>query len=404
MDWCIVTIGDHFDFKNGLNKGKSFFGYGTPIVNYTDVYRGGGIRAANLKGRVHLTKDEIKRFEVRKGDVFFTRTSETPDEVGLANVMLDDVKDCVFSGFVLRARQKGDFFVTLYCKYCFTTEAVRNAIVSGCTYTTRALTNGRQLSGIKIPLPKKREQTAIAEALSDADSLIASLQKLIAKKKAIKQGAMQELLTGKRRLPGFSGAWKEIVIGDERYALTDLRTLPSTTQPDYTFEYITLENVDRGRLLATMTCKYATSPSRARRIVKKNDILFGTVRPNLHSHLLIRHECINVVCSTGFCVISCVPNILCPTFLYFKFYTTEVDSQVDAIISGSNYPALSSSDVRGLKITIPEIFEEQLAIAQVLSDMDAEIEQLEKKLSKYQQVKQGMMQELLTGRIRLVDP
>lgn len=207
IDWRIITIGECFEFKNGLNKGKSFFGYGTPIVNYTDVYRGSGIKASDLKGRVHLSKEEIRRFEIKKGDVFFTRTSETPNEVGLANVMLDDVHDCVFSGFVLRARQKDDFFDTMYCKYCFSAEAVRNAIISGCTYTTRALTNGRQLSRIEIPFPEKGEQTAIAEALSDADDLIISLQKLITKKKAIKQGAMQELLTGKRRLPGFSGEW-----------------------------------------------------------------------------------------------------------------------------------------------------------------------------------------------------
>lgn len=247
------------------------------------------------------------------------------------------------------------------------------------------------------------EQIAIANALSDADSLIASLQKLIAKKKAIKQGAMQELLTGKRRLPGFSGEWIKITIGDEQYALIDQNTLPSTTQPGYTFEYITLENVEKGRLLKTIPCKYGTSPSRARRIVKKNDILFGTVRPNLHSHLFIRHECADVVCSTGFCVITCFHNVLDPAFLYFKFYTKEVDSQVEAIISGSNYPALSSSDVKSLKIVIPSNLEEQIAIAQVLSDMDAEIEKLEKKLSKYQKIKQSMMQELLTGRIRLVD-
>ena len=263
--------------------------------------------------------------------------------------------------------------------------------------------NAKTIENIAIKVPKKSEQTAIAEVLSDADSLIASLQKFIAKKKAIKQGAMQELLTGKRRLPGFSGEWIKITIGDEQYALIDQNTLPSRTQPGYTFEYITLENVEKGRLLKTIPCKYGTSPSRARRIVKKNDILFGTVRPNLHSHLFIRHECADVVCSTGFCVITCFHNVLDPAFLYFKFYTKEVDSQVEAIISGSNYPALSSSDLKSLKIVIPSNLEEQIAIAQVLSDMDAEIEKLEKKLSQYQKIKQGMMQELLTGKIRLID-
>ena len=203
--WDTALIGDFLDFKNGLNKGKEFFGYGTPIVNYTDVYKNRGLKKADIRGKVCLTPDEIHRFDVRKNDVFFTRTSETPDEVGMSAVLLEDVENGVFSGFVLRGRPKNDMFVPEYCKYCFSTEAVRNAIITGCTYTTRALTNGKQLSAIELPVPPKPEQEAIAEALSDIDILIVNLEKLIAKKKAIKQGAMQELLTGKRRLLGFDG-------------------------------------------------------------------------------------------------------------------------------------------------------------------------------------------------------
>lgn len=192
--WGTATIGDFLDFKNGLNKGKEFFGYGTPIVNYTDVYKNRGLRKSDIRGKVCLTPDEIHRFDVRKNDVFFTRTSETPDEVGMSSVLLEDIENGVFSGFVLRGRPKNDMFVPEYCKYCFSTKAVRNAIITGCTYTTRALTNGKQLSAIELPVPPKPEQKAIAEALSDIDTLIVNLEKLIAKKKAIKQGAMITLL------------------------------------------------------------------------------------------------------------------------------------------------------------------------------------------------------------------
>ena len=191
-----------------MNKGKEFFGYGTPIVNYTDVYRKRGLTKSDVRGKVNLTRDEIHRFDARKNDVFFTRTSETPEEVGMSSVLLDDIDDCVFSGFVLCGRPKNDMFVPEYCKYCFTTEAIRSAIIMGCTYTTRALTNGTQLSAIEIVVPPKPEQEAIAKSLTEIDDLISSLEKLITKKKAIKQGAMQELLTGKRRLPGFSGEWE----------------------------------------------------------------------------------------------------------------------------------------------------------------------------------------------------
>lgn len=229
--WDTATIGDFLDFKNGLNKGKEFFGYGTPIVNYTDVYRKRGLTKSDVRGKVNLTRDEIHRFDARKNDVFFTRTSETPEEVGMSSVLLDDIDDCVFSGFVLRGRPKNDMFVPEYCKYCFTTEAIRSAIIMGCTYTTRALTNGTQLSAIEIVVPPKPEQEAIAKSLTEIDDLISSLEKLITKKKAIKQGAMQELLTGKRRLPGFFGEWVNTKIG----SITEVYSggTPNTSEPAF---------------------------------------------------------------------------------------------------------------------------------------------------------------------------
>ena len=89
-DWNIVRLDDLFSFKNGLNKAKKFFGYGTPIVNYMDVYEHSGLFARDLHGRVDVTKQELDSFSVRRGDVFFTRTSETVEEIGIASVILDD--------------------------------------------------------------------------------------------------------------------------------------------------------------------------------------------------------------------------------------------------------------------------------------------------------------------------
>jgi type I restriction enzyme S subunit len=213
-EWECLSLGDLFKFKNGLNKGKEFFGHGTPIVNYNDVYLKTEIRVKDILGRVSLSSKEIKLFEVLRGDVFFTRTSETPEEVGISSVIIEDVEDTVFSGFLIRARPINKKLDLYYKKYCFSTKSVRNEIVSKCTYTTRALTNGKVLSGVQIIVPPLPEQQAIATALSDIDGLINSLQKLIDKKKKIKQGAMQELLTGKIRLEGFSGEWVEVRLGD----------------------------------------------------------------------------------------------------------------------------------------------------------------------------------------------
>jgi type I restriction enzyme, S subunit len=199
-EWDTFVLGDLFSFKNGLNKAKKFFGYGTPIVNYMDVYKKRGLHATDLEGRVSVSNDELKAFQVRKGDVFFTRTSETAEEIGIASVMLDELEDTVFSGFLLRARPKDDSLDDQFKQYCFSIWTVREQITSQSTETTRALTNGRCLSRVKIKRPPRHEQTAIAAVLNDMETDITALEGKLAKARVIKQGMMQELLTGKIRL------------------------------------------------------------------------------------------------------------------------------------------------------------------------------------------------------------
>ena len=199
-NWEQVRLGDLFSFKNGLNKAKEFFGYGTPIVNYMDVFGSSMIRFSDLEGRVSLSKPELKNFDVQKGDVFFTRTSETTEEIGVASVMLDEPTDTVFSGFVLRARPLNERLNNEFKAYCFGSVSVRKQITSKASYTTRALTNGKILSEVLLPLPPVPEQIAIAEVLSDMDADLEALENRRDKTRALKLGMMQQLLTGRTRL------------------------------------------------------------------------------------------------------------------------------------------------------------------------------------------------------------
>lgn len=400
--WDTATIGDFLDFKNGLNKGKEFFGYGTPIVNYTDVYKKRGLKKADIRGRVYLTPDEIHRFDVRKNDVFFTRTSETPNEVGMSSVLLEDVDNGVFSGFVLRGRPKNDMFAPEYCKYCFSAETVRNAIITGCTYTTRALTNGKQLSAIEILVPPKPEQEAIAAALTDIDALIANLEKLIAKKKAIKQGAMQELLTGKRRLPGFTDEWKinrigafgEFVSGScfplsyqgkqgERYPfykVSDFNNPGNEHNLNRANNYISQDIADY------LGCKVI--PEQAIVIAKIGAAIF-----------LERKKLTSAYCCIDNNMMAFVPfNARSAQFIYYVFQNMKLGKLAEA----TALPSLSGKKICSVERRFPQTIEEQVSIATVLADMDSEIDVLSKKLNKYRMIKAGMMNELLTGRIRLL--
>jgi type I restriction enzyme S subunit len=257
-----------------------------------------------------------------------------------------------------------------------------------------------KIRAFSILKPTKVEQGVIAEALSDADALIESLEQLIAKKRHLKQGAIQELLTGKKRLPGFREEWETKRIAD--IADVDCESIGSGTPETYRFKYISLEDVDYGVLRGYSEQTFRSAPSRARRRTRQHDILVATVRPNLKSHLLFREQGEDWVCSTGFAVVRCRNHQAAPGYLFAHMFGWVVEKQIERIITGSNYPAINGTDVKALEVSMPH-FDEQTAIAAILSDMDAEIAALEAKLSKARQIKQGMMQELLTGRVRLID-
>ena len=375
--WTLTPVGGLLKFKNGLNKGKAYFGYGTPIVNYMDVFKHAGLHRADVHGLVDVTNAEKQAFSARKGDVLFTRTSETPEEVGISTVLLEDIEDAVFSGFVLRGRPVNDRLNPEFAQYCFDSRFVRGQIVSSATYTTRALTNGRILSNVKLPLPDDSdEQQAIAAALSDADGVVAGLERVIAKKRLIKQGAMQDLLTARRRLPGFSGEWEVKRLGD---ALTVRHGRSQKEVEHPTGEYPILAT---GGQIGTATKFLCDKPS----------VLIG------------RKGTIDVprFMDTPFWSVDTlfytdVHSGYDARFLFYVFLIVDWMSYNEA----SGVPSLNAKTIENIEVQIPEC-DEQQAIAAVLSDMDAEIQTLEARLTKARAVKEGMRQNRLTGRGRRV--
>lgn len=171
----IKYVGDLFEIKNGLNKEKEAFGKGTPIVNFTDVFNKRYLTSDMLKGKVTLSDSEIERYKVQKGDVFFTRTSETKEEVGMSSTVIEDIPECTFSGFVLRARPLTDLLLPKFCAYYFSTNQVRNNIVRYASFTTRATTSGPKLSKIPVPIISKEKQQWIVDILDRFDSLCGSI-------------------------------------------------------------------------------------------------------------------------------------------------------------------------------------------------------------------------------------
>lgn len=193
--WEQRKVGEFYDFKNGLNKGKSFFGNGIPIVNFTDVFHKRGLHTSDLRGKVTLSSDEISNYEVRQGDIFFTRTSETIEEIGYPSVMLDTPKSTVFSGFVLRGRAiNADPLTNLFKQYVFFTSAFRMEMIKKSSMTTRALTSGTAIKKMEFLFPHdKDEQDRIGAFFSNLDHLITLHQRKYESLKHIKAALLQKM-------------------------------------------------------------------------------------------------------------------------------------------------------------------------------------------------------------------
>ena len=262
------------------------------------------------------------------------------------------------------------------------------------------------VGNVSIPIPPtKAEQSAIAIALSDTDSLITGLEQLIAKKRAIKQGAMEELLTGKRRLPGFSGEWEELNMEENsilkaRIGWQGLTTVEYLTIGDYYL--ITGTDFCNGKINWTSCCYVNENRYKQDKNIQLqiNDILLtkdGTIGKVGYVNFLPGPATLN----SGVFVIRPKNNSYYPRFFYYILMSGIFDDFLVKLKAGSTISHLYQKDFVNFTFMVPKI-EEQTAIAEILSDMDTEIESLELKLEKYKKIKQGMMQELLTGRTRLI--
>ena len=272
---------------------------------------------------------------------------------------------------------------------------------------------------IYIPYPPQKEQTAIANALSDVDALLSELEKLIAKKQAIKTATMQQLLTGRTRLPQFAlredGSpkgykqselgeipedWDCVFLGEVGQTIIGLTYSPRDVAEHGTL-VLRSSNVQNNQL-AYENNVFVNMDLPCRVIVKEGDILI-CVR-NGSRQLIGKCALIDkAAAGSAFGAFMSVFRTSSYSFVFYQFQSNVIQNQINEIM-GATINQITNKDMSGFQIILPGVQAEQNAIATTLSDMDDEIQALEQRLNKTRQIKQGMMQELLTGKTRLVTP
>jgi len=377
-DWSVNRISELAEVKTGpfgssLHE-RDYVEEGTPIITVEHLSES-GVLHDNLPLVSEIDKRRLKAYTLEENDIVFSRVGSVDRNALIRN----GEAGWLFSGRLLRVRPNQGEIYSPYLSYYFHTESFKQRVRSVAVGQTMASLNTRILNDVFVAVPHVSEQRAIATALSDVDALITSLNTLIAKKRDMKQAAMQELLTGKRRLPGFSGKWEIKRLGNVCRITTGKKDV-NEGNPFGQYPFF--------------TCARTNTFSDSYSFEGEAILIAGNGEVGNLSYCNGRFEAYQ----RTYVLQNFTANV---SYIWHQL-TKDLATTLGIGKIGSSIPYIKKSNLVGFEFRSPIDDVEQTAIATALSDMDTEIVALEQKRDKTIALKQGMMQELLTGRIRLV--
>ncbi len=273
--------------------------------------------------------------------------------------------------------------------------------------STRTKLNQADMRRIKISLPPLPEQQKIAHVLMSIDKAIEVVDEAIKQAECIKKGLMQELLTKGIGHTEFKDTeigripedWEVVRLGGVA-EINKESINPPKEAPNKEFYYIEIDSIQDGIIKSVKKIIGKDAPSRARRLVRENDVIMSTVRPYLKAFALVPEKYDGQICSTGFAVLRCKKNLIIPNYLLYNLFMDRTIEQCNRLMVGGQYPALNQSHVEQLKIPLPPL-EEQQKIAEILSKWDEVIEIKKAKKERLERMKKKVMDLLLTGKVRI---
>jgi type I restriction enzyme S subunit len=399
--WDAFSLGSRASFVTSGSRGWARF-----YTETGDLFlRSQNVRSGrlDLEDRQHVLPPagaEGERTRVQPNDLLVTITGNSVGNVAISSV---DLGIAYISQHVGLIRLVNPSLAPYACWYLSPGAPGNRQIMDAQTGQSKPGLNLQNLKDLVVAAPKdKRERDLIVTALDDIQAQADEMQMLLSKKRMLKQAAMQELLTGNRRLPGFEGKWKEASIG----GMIDLLTgfpFPSSGYRSSGIRLLRGSNVKRGLINWNEDLAEhwpAISSDIARYELCEGDIViamdgalvgrsYARVQPSDLPALLLQR------------VARIRSSSLCNDFLFFQIGSSRFADHCDSVKTSTAIPHISPADIRNFRTFIPPTKKEQNAIAAILLDLDAELSGLEAHLDKARDLKQGMMQQLLTGKIRL---
>lgn len=422
-DWTLFTLGNVCTFENG-DRGvnypskSDFISYGLPFVNAGHLKS----KAISFEKMDYISFEKFEQLgggKFKKGDILFCLRGTLGK---YAVVSYDNIEGAIASSLII-IRPINRYLDVGYLEFYLESRLCMDMIDLYAGGAAQPNLGGQDLKCFSIILPPLREQQVIAQAISEVDSLINSLEKLISKKRDIKTATMQQLLTGKKRLPSFGEGkgykdteigvipedWDVVTTNDLLQLLTDFEANGSFESVDknvniidsYGFAWY-VRATDLENNISMSSVKFVDEKSY--KFLKKTPLFGGelliTKRGEIGKVYLFNSKSSYATLAPNLYLLKLNEKVI-PTYLYYFFISDKGNRLLKRNNASSTLGALYKNDVKFMLFSLPPLPEQQ-AIAQVLSDMDTEITQLKARLEKTNAIKQGMMQELLTGRTRLV--
>ena len=405
VDWKLIRVQDAGEVLGGRQRSPSAQGDLTPYLRVANVFAG-RIDTSDVL-QMPFTAEERARFALRAGDILLNE-GQSLELVGRSAIYRDEPPNCCFQNTLVRFRA-GSRTDPTFAQYLFESYLLRGEFSKIALQTTSIAHLGAgRFAQMAFVAPPLEEQKAIGQSLADADALIDSLEQLLTKKRQIKQGTMQELLTGKRRLPGFSSAWTDGVLDDvvaELIAGVSVNS-DSTGGADGVPSVVKTSALKSG----------VFDPSECKPIVQ-TDLGRATTPLRQDTLLISRMNTPDLVGEVGYVdrdydwlylpdriwmTRMRSPDCVCVRWLGYLLNSSPYKRLIGDTATGTSgsMKNIAKSGLLGLPLSFPGL-SEQRAIADILSDIDVEVTTLESRLTKARALKQAMAQALLTGRIRI---